>query len=78
LPLRKNEALINEGKEIEMEEKKLTNSVRSAMAGITTLKKLVEVWPEVTNYLPSEASPVYLPAIPFAGVNEMIAAMARP
>lgn len=77
IAIKKNEILINEGNEIEMEEKKLISSVRSAMAGITTLKKLVEVWPEVTSYLPGEDAPVYLPAIPFAGINEMISAMAR-
>jgi len=71
----KNEIIFKKSQEIEKEERKLHSSVMSAMAGITTLKKLLEVWPEVTNYLPSEDAPVYLPAIPFAGINEMIAAM---
>lgn len=52
----------------------LRSSVRSIVQSVTTIKSLLEVWPEATKYIPERVTkePKQLPALPIADLNEMI------
>jgi hypothetical protein len=77
-PFKKKYLAINaEGELIKDEMKALEQRANAIMASITTVKKLLEVWPEAEAYLPEEPPKVdNLPAIPVASLNEMIAQLA--
>jgi len=67
-------------KSIEIEDKireeliELEQSVYASISGITTLKKLLETWPEVVELLPSDITqqPVRLPALRTDNLNKLI------
>jgi len=46
--------------------------VNGVLSGATTVKKLLEIWPEVEPFVPPAAAPVNLPAIPRVEVNALL------
>lgn len=54
--------------------KEVFNTVRASIAGITTVKRLVDSWPEVVELLPPDAveSKVRLPAMRVDNLNKLI------
>lgn len=51
----------------------LRQSVRAAVKSVTTTEKLLKVWPECAELLPTEVAPKpQLPALPVADLNAMI------
>lgn len=59
---------------ISEEESTIRVNVEGALSEVTTLKKLMEVWPEVKELLPSDLSPVkkQLPAVKSEDLNKLI------
>lgn len=51
----------------------LCQSVRAAVESVTTTEKLLKVWPEAAELLPTEVAPKQLlPALPVVDLNKMI------
>lgn len=65
-----------EERERELKEKiaGLKGQVRAAVNSVTTVKKLLEVWPEALELIPAKAAPAAnnLPAVVVADLNSMI------
>jgi hypothetical protein len=59
---------------ISEEESTIRVNVEGALSEVTTVKKLLEVWPEVKELLPSDLSPVkkQLPAVKSSDLNKLI------
>lgn len=53
---------------------KVTSSVRAAVNGVTTVAKLLKVWPEAKELLPAyvEEAKVQLPALQVADLNNLV------
>ncbi|CCG43362.1 Nmad5 family putative nucleotide modification protein [Magnetospirillum molischianum] len=66
-------AWANAGEEIRVQKSELRNKVRALVYSVTTVKKLIEVWPEAVNYLPKKTVPVKLPAVCGSDLNSLIA-----
>ena len=51
----------------------LRQSVRAAVESVTTTEKLLKLWPEAAELLPTEVAPKHLlPALPVVDLNKMI------
>lgn len=46
--------------------------VNGLLCEATTMKKLLEIWPEVEPFIPPSTTPVYLPAVPRDEVNALL------
>lgn len=46
--------------------------VHGILSEATTVKKLMEVWPEVEPFIPPAATPIHLPAVPRDEVNALL------
>lgn len=46
--------------------------VNGLLSEATTVKKLLEIWPEVEPFIPPATAPVHLPAVPRAEVNALL------
>jgi hypothetical protein len=57
---------------LEDERGELTTKIRAMLAGITTVKRLLEVWPESEPFLPSFEEKANLPAVQAEDLNTMI------
>lgn len=59
---------------ISEEESTIRVNVEGALSEVTTVKKLLEAWPEVKELLPSDLSPVkkQLPAVKSSDINKLI------
>ncbi len=65
---------ISRKEKIEEDKDKLRKSVMSTLRGVTTVKKLLTVWPDAEKYLPDDAATKKdnLPALPAETLNKMI------
>lgn len=59
-------------RQVSNEKRELINALRSVMSGVTTVNRLIEVWPECVEYLPPEEAESFPLAIPVASLNELI------
>lgn len=51
----------------------LTDTTRQLMNSVTTIKRLLEVWPEVAEFLPSDTEQTAnLPAVPVESLNVLV------
>lgn len=57
----RNVQLKQEEHELQQAEKELTAELKKVLYSVNTFKRLIEIWPEATKWLPSESA-VYLPA----------------
>lgn len=46
--------------------------VNGILSEATTVKKLIEIWPEVEPFIPPGTTPVHLPAVPRVEVNALL------
>lgn len=58
---------------IEKQREEIEASVRAAVSSVTTVKKLLEIWPEASELIPETVTPTkQLPALPREDLNAMI------
>lgn len=66
-------AISNADDDLKAEDKKLRSEVRAILNSVTTVKRLLDVWPEVKDLLPNLEKPeVYLPAVQIDKINATI------
>lgn len=66
------EAILRDRKDLDARRKKAKNAARSVLYSVSTVKQLVKVWPEVTEFVPLDSKPAQLPALPIAELNGLL------
>jgi hypothetical protein len=74
---KKYQAIKDEENFINKEERDVSKKARSIINSVTTTMRLLEVWPEVVDFLPEEDAPTEnLPAVQATELNDLIAQLA--